>query len=81
MVLSNKAVIKRMSNKDLIALVNKIRQEKANPKVYGKYGTSKFVTASEFWYGHHGDILEELRRRKKQGRISKLAGLMRKKKR
>ena len=72
--MSEKQLIRRMDNKSLIYAVNKIRKEKENPDVYGKHGTSRWVTASEFWGGHHQDLRNELQRRKEQGVIKKTAG-------
>jgi len=72
--MSEKELIRRMSNKELIETINKIRKEKANPEIYGKYGSSKWVTSSEFWTGHHGDLKAELKRRQTIGKIKKTAG-------
>jgi hypothetical protein len=74
MVLSEKTLIKRMSNKDLVRTVNKIKKEKQNPSVYGKHGTTRWVTSSEFWGGHHQDLKNELKQRQNLGKISKGAG-------
>ena len=67
-------MIKRMSNKELVNTVKKIRKEKANPSVYGKGGSSRWVTSSEFWGGHHGVLNKELAKRRKAGKIHKRAG-------
>jgi hypothetical protein len=56
MVMTTKQLIKQKSNKDLIYTINKIRKEKENPAVYGKYGSSRWVTESEFYSGHHQDL-------------------------
>lgn len=73
--MTNKQLIRSMSNKDLVQTLNKIRKEKANPGTYGKYGTSRWVTSSEFWSGYHGELKKELMRRKKAGLIGKTAGV------
>jgi len=77
MVESTKAFIKRLPNKMLVADINKIRKEKADPAKYGKYGTSRWVTTSEFWRGHHADLKAELKKRQDKGLISKQVGRVR----
>jgi len=72
--MSIKQLIREKSNKDLLYTVNKIKKEKENPEKYGKDGTSRWVTQSEFWRGHHKDLQEELKRRQQQGQIKKTAG-------
>jgi hypothetical protein len=72
--MSTSRLIKTMSNKALINTVNKIRKEKANPAVYGKYGTTRWVTNSEFWRGYHHKLNSELALRKRKGLVSKMAG-------
>lgn len=67
-------MIKDMNNKDLIRTVNKIRAEKADPATYGRGGTSRWVTSSEFWSGHHSDLKAELARRKAAGKVRSNAG-------
>ena len=74
MVLSEKTLIRRMSNKDLINTINTIRKEKADPATYGRGGTSRWVTSSEFWRGHHQDLKAELKRRQTAGNVRKTAG-------
>ena len=72
--METKTLIRKMPNRDLIKTVNKIRMEKQNPQTYGKNGTSRWVTSSEFWGGHHQDLKRELERRKQTGQIKKTAG-------
>jgi hypothetical protein len=67
--------ISQMSNKDLIRTANKINYEKKHPETYGKHGTSRYVTDSEFWGGHHSYIKQELQRRKNLGMIKKSAAV------
>jgi len=68
-------VIRRMSNKSLIQTINKIRHEKAHPEIYSKkYGTTRWVTDSEFYGGHHKVLKDELKKRQNQGIIKKSAG-------
>jgi len=74
MVMTIKQLIKQMDNKNLLYTLRKIKKEKANPQTYGKYGTSNWVTQSEFWSGHIGNLKAELKRRQKLGKISKRAG-------
>jgi len=78
--MTTKEIIRRLPNKNLINAINSIRKEKAHPKIYGKYGTSKFVTSSEFWSGHHGNLKRELERRKSLGKIKSNAGKSKKSK-
>jgi hypothetical protein len=66
--------IREMSNKSLLYHINKRKQELADPEKYGKHGTSRWVTESEFHQGYHQDFKRELERRKKLGKISKNAG-------
>lgn len=79
MVKDDKMLIKRMSNKDLLRVINKIKYEKAHPEIYGNQETSRYVPERIFWKGYHGILKSELARRKKAGTISKLAGKIRKK--
>jgi hypothetical protein len=72
--LTDLQVIKQMDNRHLIETINKIRKEKENPAVYGKNGSSRWVTSSEFWSGHHQDLKAELQRRKNAGLIKENAG-------
>ena len=72
--ISTPTVIRRMSNKDLKYTLNKMRKEKEDPRKYGKYGSSRFVTQNEFWTGYHGTLRKELVRRKKLGLIRRTAG-------
>jgi len=65
---------KRMSNKDLVNTLSRIRKEKAHPETYGKDGTSRYIPSSEFWGGLHTDLKTELKRRQKLGLIKKTAG-------
>jgi len=67
-------MIRKMSHKDLLHNVNKIRHEKERPETYGRHGTTRWVTSSEFWAGHHGEMKRELARRQKAGLIKKAAG-------
>jgi len=67
--MDTKELIEKMSNKDLAQTINRIREEKANPNK-----PRRFVTESEFWGGHHGDLKRELERRKKSGLIGRRAG-------
>jgi len=68
-------MIKGLSNKDLLRTINKIRHEKAHPETYSKkYGTSRWVTESEFFGGHHKVVKDELKRRQEQGKIKQNAG-------
>lgn len=78
MAMTTPQLIKSMSNKDLIHTINKIRHEKKHPETYGKYGTTRWVTSSEFWTGHHQDLKNELKRRQKAGLVKKQAGVPRK---
>ena len=72
----NKAeYIKQMSNKQLLYHINKRKQELKEPEKYGKHGTTKWVTESEFHQGYHQDFKKELARRKEEGRISSNAGI------
>ena len=79
MVMSIKQLIRQMPNDRLARNVNKIRAESENQKVYGPNGSSKWVTTSAFWAGHHGDLKAELERRKRSGQISSTAGMQRSK--
>lgn len=67
-------MIKTMSNKELLYTVNKMRKERERPDIYGKHGTTRWVTQSEFWAGHHQDFQNEIKRRQKAGLIGKKAG-------
>lgn len=67
-------MIRKMSNEQLLYTHNKIRKEKENPEIYGKHGSSRWVTQSEFWGGHHAIIKDELKRRQHLGLIHKRAG-------
>ena len=72
--MSVKQVIKRMTNKQLIDTLNKIRMEQIHKRRYGNYGTGRYVPSSEFWRGHISDLKKELALRKRKGLVSKLAG-------
>jgi len=73
------AYLKRMPTKDLLGTLRKIRKEKEHKKVYGNYGTGRWVSSSEF-QGRSGltAIKEEVERRKRKGLVSKTAGKPRK---
>jgi hypothetical protein len=79
-IMSNKELIRSLPNKDLVNTINKIKKEKAHPETYGKHGTSRWVTTSEFWTGYHGELRKELERRKSKGLVSKHAGKSRQQK-
>jgi len=78
--MSEKTMIRTMPNKMLLYNVNRLRKEKADPATYGKNGTSRWITTSEFWSGHHTDLKKELKRRQEAGTISSSAGKSRKSK-
>jgi hypothetical protein len=67
--------ISRMSNNDLTRINAKLIKEKANPSVYGRYGSSHFVTEHEF-FGRASvtKIKAEVKKRQEQGKISKRVG-------
>ena len=67
-------LIKTMGNKELVHTLKKMREEKEHPEIYGKHGTTRYVTATDFWAGHHGTLKKELERRKRLGKISARAG-------
>jgi len=72
--LTTPQLIRQMDNRTLLRTVNKIRHEKSHPETYGKHGTTRWVTDSEFWGGHHGTLKAEVARRQKLGLIKKTAG-------
>ena len=78
--LTDKQLIRKQSNKELLRIFANIRKEKRDPATYGPQGTSKWVTSSEFWSGNIGNLKAELSRRKKLGLISKQAGKIKKRK-
>ena len=79
MVESNKIFFnkyyKKASSKELLATSRKLRLEKAHPEKYGKGGTSRWVTSTEFM-GRSGvaALNREIARRKAKGLIRKSAG-------
>jgi len=79
MVESNKQFFTRAyrkeSNAKLLRDARKLRQEKAHPEKYGKGGTSRWVTQTEFM-GRSGvaALNREIARRKAKGLIRKSAG-------
>jgi len=67
-------MIKVMSNKELVHSVNRLKKEKADPRTYGKDGTTRWVTTSDFYGGHHKVLKDELKKRQREGKISSAAG-------
>jgi hypothetical protein len=67
--------IKSFSNKALLQAHNKIKKEKETYNRTGSYGTGRYVSSTEFYRGSHTTIKNELNRRKKEGLLSKNAGI------
>ena len=64
-MMSIKQTIRKMSKKDLLYFITKLRTERQN---------TRYVSQKVFWRGHIRDLRAELIHRKKLGLIKKSAG-------
>jgi hypothetical protein len=77
-MMSNRKLIQQQSNERLAQLNRKLELEKEHPEIYGKHGSSRHVSETEFWGKENIKLIKaELQRRKSLNLIKSSAGLSR----